>query len=152
MKIINSQKIITSKQIERIIKILGKEYKPRRIFVYETRFDMLKFYLLSFNFSLEEFLGKLEGSYDASSDTVYICIFSQTDDGDDFHSKQLYSLHALAHELRHRYQEVKNLFANNEEKSEKDADWFATNFINYNSKRISKIMGWEDEWLVEEED
>jgi len=152
MRIINNQNIITNKQIESIIKVLGRNFKPRRIVIYETRLDMLKFYPVCFNFSFEEFSGKLEGSYDESFDTVYICVFSQTDDGDDLHSKQLYSVHALVHELRHRYQSVKNFLTDNDEKAEKDADKFATNFINNNSHKISKIMNWKDEWTVEEEE
>jgi Zn-dependent peptidase ImmA (M78 family) len=152
MKIINRENVFTNKQIESIIKLLGKDYKPSKIVVYETRFDMLRYYSACFNFTLEEFRGELEGSYDQSSDTAYICIFAQTDDGDDLHSKQLYSLHALVHELRHRYQYVNNYLINNDEKAEKDADAFATRFVNGKSRKISKIMGWKDEWTVEEED
>jgi len=152
MKIINRENFITRKQIEGILRLLGKDYEPRRLIIYETRFDMIRYYPLCFNFSLEEFSGELEGSYDQASDTVYVCIFSQTDDGDDFHSKQLYSLHALLHELRHRYQYEKNLFVDDDDGSEEDADRFATKFINSRSRKISKIMDWKDEWTVEEED
>ncbi|WP_238442540.1 hypothetical protein [Desulforamulus reducens] len=97
-------------------------------------------------------MGKLEGSYDVQSDVAYLCIFAQTDDGDDFHSKQLYSLHALVHELRHRYQFENNFLTEDDEASEIDADKFATHFINSNSARISKIMNWQEEWTIEEED
>ncbi|AQS58638.1 hypothetical protein [Desulforamulus ferrireducens] len=152
MKIINRQNILTNKQIESVIKLMGKDYQPKKIFVYETRFDLIRYYPRCFNFSLEEFRGELEGSYDPDEDTVYLCVFAQTDDGDDVHSKQLYSLHALAHELRHRYQYVNNRLFHDDKKSEKDADNFATNFINRNSRKISKIMGWSQEWTVEEED
>lgn len=150
MELINRQNIITNNQIQSIIGLLGKDYEPNRIIVYETRSDVIKYYPVCFNFSLEELRGEIEGSYDESSDTVYICIFAQTDDGDDLHSKQLYSLHALAHELRHRYQAAKNFLAKDDEFSEKDADRFATKFINSNSARISSIMNWQDEWTVEE--
>lgn len=152
MKIINNQNVITNNQIEAIVKFLGKDYTPREIVVYETRFDMLRFYTKCGNFSFEEFSGSLEGCYDEILDVVYIFVFSQTDDGDDLHSKQLYSLHALVHELRHRYQLVNNYLRENEEKSERDADKFATRFINSNSSRISKITNWNEEWTVEEED
>lgn len=152
MEIINRQNIITNKQIQSFISMLGKDYEPRRLIVYETRSDVIKYYPVCFNFSLEELRGEIEGSYDESADTVYICVFSQTDDGEDLHSKQLYSLHALAHELRHRYQAAKNFLTNDDELSEKDADKFATKFINGNSARISSIMNWQDEWTVDEED
>lgn len=152
MEILNSQNIITNQQIQSFINILGKDYEPRRIFVYETKSDVIRYYPVCFNLSLEELRGEIEGSYDESTDTVYICVFAQTDDGDDLHSKQLYSLHALAHELRHRYQAVKNFLTNDDELSEKDADNFATKFINSNSAMISSIMNWQDEWTVGEED
>ncbi|MDO7788404.1 hypothetical protein [Desulforamulus aquiferis] len=151
MKILNNQNYITNKQLEDIIKLMGQDYKPRKIVIYETKLDILRFYSKCFNFSLEELRGELEGCYDESLDIVYIFIFAQTDDGDDLHSKQLYSLHALAHELRHRYQLVNNYLRNDDEKSEEDADRFATRFINHNSKKISKIMNWDEEWTVEEE-
>lgn len=152
MEIINGQNIITNQQIQSIINMLGKDYKPSKIIVYETKSDVLKYYPVCFNLSLAELRGRIEGSYDESTDTVYICVFAQTDDGDDLHSKQLYSLHALAHELRHRYQAARNFLTGDDERSEKDADKFATNFINSNSARISRIMNWQDEWTVEEED
>lgn len=151
MDIISNGKIFKDRQLISFINLLGTDYRPRRIIIYESRLDILKFYLRCFNFSFEELLGKLEGSYNESDDTVYICVFAQNDDGDDMHSKQLYSMHALAHELRHRYQARKDLYTDDDNKSEEDADRFATNFINKNSYNISKIMGWKDEWTVEEE-
>jgi hypothetical protein len=152
MVIINNQNIISNKQIERIVKALGRDYRASKIVVYETKLDMIRFYPQCYNFSMEEFWGKLEGSYDPSSDVAYICIFAQTDDGEDLHSKQLYSLHALVHELRHRYQYVNDYLVDDDEKAEQDADNFATRFINNQSRRISKIMNWKDEWTVEEID
>ncbi len=78
----------------------------------------------------------------------YLYLFSENDDGDDKQSKQLYSIHALTHEVRHRWQ-IRNNYAGDEEI---DADEFATKFVNQNSKIIKKIMNWDDEWEVEEED
>lgn len=154
MIIINNGNIFKDEQIKKIINFLGSDYRPRKIVIYEKRFDMLRHFLKCFNFSIEEFSGKLEGSYNQETDTAFICVFAQTDDGDDLHSKQLYSLHALVHELRHRYQMVKGIFMDDEDEdmSERDADIFATNFINNNSGKISRIMGWKDEWQIEEED
>ena len=154
MIIVNNGNIFTDKQLKKIIRFLGKDYEPRKIVIYETRFDMFRHYFQCFNFSIEEILGKLEGSYDQATDTVFICVFAQNDDGDDLHSKQLYSIHALAHELRHRYQAVKNFLTSeaDDDRSEEDADRFATKFVNHNAGKIKEIMGWEDEWTVEEED
>ncbi|KAF1086238.1 hypothetical protein SPSYN_00982 [Sporotomaculum syntrophicum] len=151
MKIINNQNFITNRQILDIIQLLGKEYAPHTIVLYETRLDMFKFFPRCFNFALDEFSGQLEGVYEESTDTVYIFIFVQTDDGDDVHSRQLYSLHALMHELRHRFQAVTNYLTCDDTRAEQDADQFATSFINERSRQISKIMNWPDEWTVEEE-
>lgn len=154
MIIINRQNIIKNQQIEKVLKLLGRDYRPGRLVVYETRLDVFRFLFKCFNLSMEELSGTLEGTYDQTTDTVYVFVYAQTDDGDDLHSKQLYSLHAMTHELRHRYQHVKGLYTKDadEEKSENDADRFATGFINNNSGKIKKIMGWSDEWTVEEEE
>lgn len=153
MIIVNKGNVFTDDQIKKIIKFLGNDYRPKKVVIYETRFDMIRHFFKCFNFSIEELMGKLEGSYNQETDTVFICVFAQDDDGDDLHSKQLYSLHALAHELRHRCQMVKNIYTSDadEDKSERDADMFATNFINKNSGKISKIMGWKEEWQIEED-
>jgi len=151
MKIINPQNIINNQQICGMLGILGEDYTPQSIVVYETRWDIIKFFPECYNFAWEELLGKLEGAYDEVTATVYLFIFVQTDDGDDVHSKQLYSLHALVHELRHRFQTATNYLTKDDVRAEEDADKFATAFINQNSHRITKIMNWQDEWTIEEE-
>ena len=127
---------------------------PKTIVIHETKADflikILKYPCLILN-SAEILSGNLEGIYYSNFDEVHIFVFSQDDDGDDIQSRQLYSLHALLHELRHRYY-YENKIESKESKEEKDADKFATKFINKNSEVISKIMDWEDEWTVEEED
>jgi len=70
------------------------------------------------------------------------------DDGNNKHSKQFSSLHAMIHELRHGYQRRNSIYKNIEE----DADNFATDFLNSKSMKISQIMHWKDEWTIEEED
>jgi len=147
MKVINKNNIISSKKIFNICNLLNIDYLPRKIIIYETRFDVLKSFLILDPISLiMTLLGKIEGTYNILFDRVCIFIFSENDDGDDIHSKQFYSLHALLHELRHRHQ-----WKNSRNLNEDDADEFATNFLNNNSEKISKIMGWEDEWEIEEE-
>lgn len=149
MNFINQENIFTTKQLWKYIKLLGNDYRPKEIVVIETRFDIIKYIFKSLLFSriiLEILLGKIEGLYLPILDRVYIFVFSQNDDGEDKQSKQLYSLHALTHELRHRWQKHNKLPPN-----EEDADEFATNFINKNSPQISRIMKWKDEWEVEEE-
>ena len=107
--------------------------------------ELLHYLVIILDFTV--WLGKVEGAYIGLLDTVVIYIFSQTDDKEDIQSKQLYSLHALSRELRHRWQKQNNYKGNEED----DADQFATQFINKNSRKISKIMSWDDEWEVEEE-
>lgn len=84
--------------------------------------------------------------YDKKLDYVYLYMFSQTDGGNDIHSIQFYSIHALIHELRHVCQIKKSKIG-----GEGYADWFATKFVNGNSCKISKIMNWKDEWKIKEE-
>lgn len=151
MDIVNNENVITNNQINLITGMLQPSYKPKKIIVHETKEDFLdkrKYYNI---FSLVIYKwrilkGEAEGMYNRKLDYVYIYIFSQIDDGNNIHSMQLYSLHALMHELRHVYQaKTKNKIGN-----EKDADYFATSFINNNSKKISRIMRWKDEWEIEE--
>lgn len=149
MKILNRENVITNNQISAFIKLLGNNYQPRELIIYERKIDLLRYLIKSIvvlPLLLMILLNKLEGLYLPIFDKVYIFVFAQNDDGNDKHSKQLYSLHALAHELRHKWQRECN-----KKSSEKDADDFATNFINSNSSQISEIMNWEDEWEVGEE-
>ena len=153
MKIKNNERYITNKQLNKIIKFLGNEYIPKQIIICENRLDILK---LGFINCLLLFvslriipiiLGKIEGSYNHIFNRVCIFIFAQDYDDYNYHSKQFYSLHALLYELRHHYQYVKRSGI-----SELDADYFATKFLNTKSKKIKEIMGWRNEWKVEEED
>jgi len=150
MKIINPQTYFSNKQVKKIIELAGRIYRPDCIVIYETRSDVLKNIfncteiLTSF---MSILLGKTEGLFWQPKNRVSVFIFSENDDGDDRESKQLYSLHALLHELRHVYQEKHKI--NGDE--EIDCDKFATNFLDVHSKEIKQIMQWKDEWTVEEE-
>lgn len=153
MIIKNNENYFTNQQLKKIIKYLGKDYKPTKLIICETRLDIFKlFYNANFGtgvsslFNIFNWLGKIEGIYYQYYDMVIIYVFSENDDGDNKHSKQLYSLHALLHELRHKYQ-----YVNNKEFSENDCDKFATDFINSKSKFVADLMKWKDEWEVEEE-
>ncbi|MCD2348129.1 hypothetical protein [Clostridium guangxiense] len=132
MNIINPQNYFTNKQIQKIIKLLGNNYRPNCIVIYETRTDVLKSmfrYSEVFTSFIFILLGKIEGLFYQPKNRVSVFIFSENDDGDDKESKQLYSLHALL----------------------EDCDRFATSFLDIHSKEISKIMKWKEEWTVEEE-
>jgi hypothetical protein len=154
MKIINNQNYYTDKQLLKVVKLLGKKYEPSKLIIVENRLNLIStlihcdFMLAMYQlFNVPIWLGKIEGIYNELSDVAIVYIFSENDDGDDLQSKQLYSLHALTHELRHRWQKQTNYKGD----VEKDADNFATEFINKKSATISNIMNWEDEWEVEEE-
>lgn len=134
--------------------MLDNKYIPSTLIVCELRKDVFNTYkylgfvnyaLLLFDFAI--WLGKVEGIYLNRLDVVIVYIFSQNDDGEDKQSKQLYTIHALMHELRHVWQ-TRNNFNGDEEK---DADNFANRFVNEKSGKISKVMKWKDEWEVEEE-
>lgn len=155
MRIINSGNYFSNKQLDKIINIYDRDCIPSKLIICENRKELLKLKnnielieYLSIIFDLTIWFGKVEGVYLESLDTVLVFVFSQNDDGDDVQSKQLYSIHALSHEVRHRMQ-IKNNYKGD---MEQDADNFATKFVARNSKKISKIMNWADEWEVEEED
>jgi len=156
MNIINKATYFTDNQLERIIELTKLNCKPDNLIICENRSDVLKSFkninlirYLAHFFDLFIWLGKVEGlCHPHFNSVIMIFVYSQNDDGDDILSKQLYSLHALSHELRHLWQ-IKNEFKGNRED---DADGFATKFVNSKSKKIAKIMGWEDEWGIEEED
>jgi len=153
MKIKNNEQYITNKQLNKILKFLGNEYKPKQIIICDNRLDIFKLGFIHCSlmlFSLRLFsilLGKVEGIYIPLFKIVCVFVFAQDYEDYNYHSKQFYSLHALLHELRHHYQYVKKSGV-----SESDADNFATKFLNTNSQKIKEIMGWKSEWQVEEED
>lgn len=154
MTIINNGNYFTNKQLNKLMNKLDKSYMPLKLIICENRLDILKLFYnaniiigILINFNIFMWLGQREGVYYPYFDIVIIFVFSENDDGNNKHSKQLYSLHALLHELRHRYQCV-----NNKEILEDDCDNFATNFINNKSKLIANIIGWNREWTIEEEE
>ncbi|MDF2613130.1 MAG: hypothetical protein K0S71_916 [Clostridia bacterium] len=146
MKIVNHREIYFSKkQIKKFLKLFSREYIPETMIIYEKRIDLFK-NILPIGLSFFPILfGRTEGFYNMGSDTICLFVFSENDDGEDKQSFQLYALHALCHELRHRFQ-----YKTDTEMSEDDADNFATKFMDRNSHAIKNIMKWEDEWEVEE--
>jgi hypothetical protein len=150
MNFINKESVLTNKQLWAYIKLLGDDvYKPRQIIICESRVAVFKNFFKSVQllFNIISILkSKIEGVYDPIFDKAIVFTFAQDFEEYDDIDKQLYSLHALTHELRHRFQIIKRMKI-----SEEDADNFATNFINKNSGNIRKIMKWKDEYEVEEE-
>lgn len=150
MKIINNREFyFKSKQIKKFLKLFHQEYIPKTLIIYEKRIDLFR-NLLPIGLSFFPILfGRTEGFYNLKADTVCLFVFSENDDEDDTQSFQLYALHALCHELRHRFQYKTNRMMT-EEEEEEDADCFATAFMDKYSGAIKNIMKWEDEWEVEE--
>jgi hypothetical protein len=148
MEIINHSKIFKKRQIEEFINLLGEGYTPNKIIIHNNNRTIKGLMLTPWTY-FEALKGKLEGVYHYPTRTVQIFVYAQ--DG-GWHSKQLYSLHALVHELRHQYQILNDMddYMSNKEQEE-DCDKFATEFINSHSKKISKILRWKNQWEVEEE-
>jgi len=146
MQIINNRAFyFKRKQIQRLLKLFPKAYRPQTLIIYEKRVDLFK-NLVPIGLSFFSVLfGRTEGFYNMHSDTICLFVFSENDDGEDKQSFQLYAIHALCHELRHRFQ-----YKTNSVMSEEDADSFATAFVDKHSYAIKQIMNWEDEWEVEE--
>ena len=146
MNIINSRKFyFKNKQIKKFLKLLDKDYIPKTIIIYEKRIDLFRNLVpLGLSF-FPILLGRTEGFYNMKDDVICLFVFSENDDGEDQQSFQLYALHALCHELRHRFQ-----YKTSRMMSEEDADSFATAFMDKHSYAIKSIMRWEDEWEVEE--
>lgn len=148
MNIYNNQNYFTNKQLLKILNRLGEAYKINKLYIIENKYDLIKHGVIMINLMdwPEIIRGKIEGYYLPNSKTVIVYVFAH-EEYDDFQSSQLYSIHALLHELRHAYHKNKNIKG-----SEEDCDNFATKYLNKNSKFFSKLMKWEDEWEVEEED
>lgn len=154
--IINNENIFTNEQLRKYIELLGEKYSPNHIIICETKDDVLEYsngphLELDAPLLAEILSGEIEGLYTPSKQTICVFVFSEDDDGDDLQSKQLYSLHALTHELRLKYQIDKRINLNGKI-AEEVADEFATNFVNTNSQKISEIMHWDEEWQISEDD
>jgi hypothetical protein len=152
---INPGTYYSNTQLDKIISLLGDDYRPKKIVILEGKLDYLKYilhmrsiYKISLLLFFSAWFSKIEGVYIRCLDEVHIYVYAQDYREYDEFDKALYSVHSLVHELRHRWQYV-NKFTEDEET---DCDKFATSFVNKKSNIISKIMNWKDEWEVEEED
>ncbi|MGJ0846544.1 hypothetical protein ACR77J_07640 [Tissierella praeacuta] len=148
MLILNKENILKNNQIQSIVNLLGHNFAPRKIVVYEKfiedlrdDFDNLIPTIGGYVYN-KTTLEIRDGKYDKFSDIAYLDTYTQ---GKTRHSKQLYSIHGLIGLLyvgkQFREQEISNC--------EDEAIEFATEFVNKHSEEISKIMGWKDEWEIE---
>lgn len=148
-EIINQTDYLTNQQILDIINLFNnKDGNPKKVILYNKKKDIIRYakqYSIInkiFNiFDMSTWFGKDEGTYFPYEDIVAIYVFCQKDSSDK-QTIQLSLLETLIYELKYRYQ------INNDKEFIEDN--FATKFINENSRIISQIMGWQDEWELEE--
>lgn len=155
MKIVNGKRTFTNQQLTKIINKLGRKYQPALLVICDSRAELLHHFtavpgLFTSLFDLSLWTGKTEGFYLSKDDIVVVFTYSQTDDQEDRHSRQLYSIHALVHELYHRKQAFSRRRMTDDEE-EQAADRFATSFVNKQSAFLAKVMGWKDQWRMWEE-
>lgn len=152
-KYINHENVYTNEQLENIIKKLSKHYRPKRVIIYESRLDLLRYLLISPTaiYSLLDvrvLVGIIGGTYFPVKDEISMFLFTFKNKKFDDVDKVLYFAHSFVHELRHRWQKSNNVFY--KIKREKDANNFAHYFLNRNSALISKTLNLADEWYCDE--
>lgn len=179
MIIVNREKIITNKQINKIINFLGKEYRPNKIIVFESKLQYLRYNIFYFyklrelnRISISVLREKISGDYIKFGEVIKIYTFSDRVKNNKILT-QLNIIHTLIHELRHKYQynrinEIPKIKFNKEflgeiselnnevsrienefPDEEDDAEKFAFRIIKYNSQKIKEIMNWKEEWFLE---
>jgi len=142
MKIINNQKIITNKQIEKVLKLTKfTKLDKIKLIVLEKKTDISKSRsLLDY---IRFFLNyNCEGSYNENTDSIILKLYNLEGNIED---KRLYGIGVLLHELKHRDEILLTGDTN-----EKSADKYAKKFLNNNSKAIKDILKLKDEWEIED--
>lgn len=142
MNIINNQKIIDNKQIEKVLKLTKfTKLKNVKIVILEKKHDIFKCKsILNYIEFLITF--RNEGYYNQYSDTITVKLYNLDGNIED---KRLYGIGVLLHEFKHRDDIMLKGDTN-----EKSADKYAVKFLNNNSKAIKDILKLKDEWEIEE--
>lgn len=155
MYIKNNEGVITNKQIKSIIELLGSDFEPNKIIVYENKRDIKPLVLNEMNHiqlgrvldnsksAFYEVAEKIMKDCTETEGIIHLFIFLQK--GWSRHSKQFYSIHELILLL---YQNKMHRYRHNKNTEEESVD-FATSFMNEHSEEISEIMNWKDEWEIE---
>jgi hypothetical protein len=177
MKIYNREKYIKNKQLNEIIKILGKEYIPRNIVIFENRLQNLSYNIrqifkpteLSYFLFVNELKGDLLSFYNPFTDTIRICVFASEEKSvEDIQADIIYYL-IFALRQRHYYNDrvksdniklsVSSYFEIEDALSTLERivndyldliDKFTEDFMNNNTEKISDIMDWENEITFED--
>lgn len=176
MYIFNKENYITNDQIIKFIDLLGENYRPRCIMIFENRIQYVGYSVRNlfkkndFNLSIYDCLrGNTESIYNPFLDKIKLYIFAQNGNKQ---IKQLVTLYQLVKDLRRRHYysddiKKKNILLNTEyafqigeiaytmEMLQDDGyecmiTNFAKEFMSNNSKVISRIMEWNHEWIIEE--
>jgi hypothetical protein len=142
MNIINNQKIITNKQIEKVLKLTKfKDLDKVSLLILEKKSDIFKCKsLLDYIQFISSF--NCEGLYYEYLDRIMIKIYNLEGDNED---KRLYGIGVLLHELKHRDDIILTGDTN-----EQSADKYAVKFLNNNSKVIKYILKLKNEWKIED--
>jgi hypothetical protein len=142
VNIINSQNIITSKQIAKVLKLTKfTQLDKVKIVILEKKSDVFKSknILDYIDFLLDV---NCEGSYSETIDRIMIKLYNLDGNKQD---KRLYGIGVLLHELKHRDDIMLT-----GKTTENSADKYAVKFLNSNSKAIKDILRLKDEWEIED--
>lgn len=174
MKIINKQSFITNSQLQEIINLLGQEYRPSRIIVFERPIESI-IYKIKNCFHITEYdlkgMPELQGGqtvqYMILTDTIKIFLDYKKDIMDK-EEKQVNLIFDLVVELRRMYclgEKMKEMGQKKVEVSdiintygmlmnEPDGSLiykFASDFMNQNADGLSILMNWKEKWTFDEE-
>ncbi|KGK81146.1 hypothetical protein [Clostridium sp. HMP27] len=172
MEIVNNQRFITNSQIEEVINLLGQEYRPARIVVFENGFDAFK-YQIKRCLHITEYevkgMPELQNGQSVKlmilADTLKIFL-NYKKDADNKEEKQADMIYDLVVELRRRYCLGEKMKERQEERIEVSdivkvyrelvnepheslIYEFASNFMNQNADWLSVIMNWKEKWIFE---
>jgi len=142
MNIFNNQKIITNKQIYKILKLTKFKWLDNtRLTILEKKSDILKTKSLLLYIKFLLYYND-EGIYNKYNDIVMVNLYNLEGGIED---KRLYGIGVILHELKHRDDIMLKGTTN-----EKSADNYAVKFLNNNSRVIKDILKLKDEWEIEE--
>ncbi|MFL0269362.1 hypothetical protein [Candidatus Clostridium radicumherbarum] len=174
MEIINNQRFITNSQLEEVINMLGEDYRPSGIVVFEGLIDILKYRIKRcLHITEYEVKGMPESYYGQTvkymilTDTIKL-FFNYKKNIKDKEEKQANFIYDLVAELRRRYclgEKLKDRQQESIEVSDIVSTYtellnepyvsliykFTSNFMNQNADWLSVVMDWKEQWTFEEE-
>ena len=140
--IINNQKIITNKQIIRVLKLARfKNLDNTKLIVLEKKSDIFQARkIIYYTHFLETY--NCEGVYNQYYDFTIVKLYNLEGNTED---KRLYGMGVILHELKHRDDLMLNGKTN-----EISADKYAKKFLNNNSNAIKDILKLKEEGEIED--